>query len=180
MARSWHGMILRLSGRRYVARRFGDRFGQANWRGSRRRIEGFASGEQRDGARLGMASRGNGRRDDVGSVKLPEIDRNALGNQPGQQPEHGGKRLLSGQAGGARPVRTITENLADHAAARSARADFNENADAIEIGAFDERGKVERLQRLSDDGIGGTLARRFIRAALGAAVKANVRRRRGS
>ena len=70
----------------------------------------------------------------------------------------------------------ILENLADHAAAGVARADFDERSYPCGVGRADDARKVDRVQGLSFDRVCGRIAIRYVGSAPGAAVELEVRR----
>ena len=105
------------------------------------------------------------------AIQGRQVHRNSLGDQGREEFEErldGTRRV--GQ-GGSREMRSVTENLVDHPGAGRAGADLDEDSHAIGIRPFDDARKVDRVHRLSDDGLGRRFARERILVAPRRTVK---------
>ena len=71
-------------------------------------------------------------------------------------------------------MRFAFEDVADHPTTGIARSHLEENAYAVSVGLLDDPGVVNRLQRLAEDHIGGTIRGDLIALTQVAAVESNV------
>ncbi len=149
--------------------------GAVRWRsrrltgGWRRDAEGVAAGADGDGA--------GGRHlcfHWYFVVEEIQIERNTFRQQMREEPQQRADVVLPSDTRGAREVRLAGEDLADHAGAGVAGADFDEGADAVGVGSADDFGEIEGRYRLADDRVGGGIAGNFVGVAQSAAVEAEI------
>ena len=84
--------------------------------------------------------------------------------QLGEHVEDRGQGVAVGPAGRDRDVRPSTQDLTDQSGARGPRADFEKEANAVVIGAFDQCGEVDGLDGLGRDRVGRRSAVESVRS----------------
>jgi len=119
------------------------------------------------------------RRLSLATVQWLQVDGDSFGDETGQQVEDRVEGIMAGDAGRTSQARAVAENPVDHPRTRASGTDLDERADAIVVGVGDDGGKVESVQSVAEDRVGGRFAVGSVRAAGGAAVEPNAGRRRG-
>ena len=108
-----------------------------------------------------------------------QVDRDPLGGQLGQEPQHRGVRVGAGLADGTGEVGTAAQDATDHAAAGSTRTHLDEVAHPLGIGGLDHLRIIDPLDGLRQDRFGRAAAVHLVGAAGGAAVEGDPVRRAG-